>query len=245
MEPNYFDPVPDTAVLNESADEPFSPDDAETPYIDEQEPEVADEQPEQPEQPQADWQAEKAQYEEQLRTERTRNQGYENQRQQALFQQAAQAFEQEWKREVEVARTLDYDQAVAHLDKVRQQREAQLLHVGQQAVQRTTIGGYTDHVLREFNLSPEDKAFLGDDPTKFIERAQALKARDDRLTQLSQSTDKQIKNLRRGQQAQQLIASGATRAGGSGQRAPVTNPGELPLNQQLQALLSGRVKDGY
>lgn len=172
------------------------------------------------------------------------------QQQQAMYQQALEAFEQEAQQhEAWAEENLGAQEAVQYLRQYRQGREHRMRTYFEQAMQTVihNVGSasYADHVIQHFGLDPEDKVLLGEDPQQMAARAEQLQARDKRFQEKFGQTDRDIKNLKRGQQAQRLVRSGATRSGGGGQRAPIVNPSQLPPEQQLMGLLSGRIQDGY
>jgi hypothetical protein len=172
------------------------------------------------------------------------------QQQQAMYQQALQAFEEEARQhEAWAEENLGAQEAVQYLSQYRQGREHRMRTYFEQAMQTVinNVGSasYADHVIQHFGLDPEDKVLLGEDPQQMAARAEQLQMRDRRFQEKFGQTDRDIKNLKRGQQASRLVRSGATRSGGGGQRAPIANPSQLPPEQQLMGLLSGRIQDGY
>lgn len=172
------------------------------------------------------------------------------QQQQAMYQEALQAFEAEAQQhEAWAEENLGAAEAVQYLRQYRQGREQRMRTYFEQAMQSviTNVGraSYADHVIQHYGLDPSDKVLLGDDPQQMEAKARQLWTRDQKFQEKFGQTDRQITNLRRGQQAQRLVASGATRAGGGGQRSPIVNPSQLSPEQQLKGLLSGRIADGY
>lgn len=196
-----------------------------------------------------DWQARAEAAEQRAGDLAQRQAQYDAAQQAALYRQAQEAFDANWQEHVAYAEeNLSATEAARYLSQVRDAHVAALRQYYEGAVQtvmRVAMGpGYAEHLIAEHGLAPEDRALLGNDPQQMPVIAAALAARDRRTQTQIDQTKRDLRNVKRGQQARRLVASGATLAGGPGQRAPVVDPRSLSPMEHLKALLAGQIREG-
>ncbi len=156
---------------------------------------------------------------------------------QQLVQQQREQARQQWSAQagqiVEQAKQFDYDQALQYMAGQFIQREQTLLQAAEQSTVQTQTEGYAQHIMDTYGLDPKkDRKRLGNDPYQFEALASIVK--EDRAEKAA--LEKQLKQIQRGGQAAQRLASGVDRTGGGQGRPLPKNLSDLSPEEHLRVL---------
>lgn len=189
-----------------------------------------------PEQP--DWEAIRAENE-RLKQERdqyaARMGQFEAQAQQAAMQQAAAQWDGLERQAVEYAKTLDYEQAIEYMRWFGNQRNEAVRANASAMVAQANAMAYQDQIVKQFNLTDEDRVLLGNDPRAYPMIAERIKRERDEYERRFADVQQQIKNTRLSNQAGARLASQADRMGTTGRTVP-PDWTKLSEHDQLRAL---------
>lgn len=135
--------------------------------------------------------------------------------------QARQVWDQLEEEAKAQARNLDYDAAIDYMAEFSRQRTAATMQAAQQMTDRVYAKEYREHVINQYQLTPNDVTMLGANPYEFDARARAIVgSRQESQTKLA-DMEKQIQQLQRAVKSNRRLGSGADRGGmGNGQALP-------------------------
>lgn len=200
----------DGSVLDQSA--PQGPDDQGAPQIDP---------------------AEYQRVQQELASERQRNQQVQMQVNQIAAAQAQQAYEAARQKAIEDAREKDDPTILSSFYESQRQQEHQQI---QQGFAQMLVGGYRQKMITDYGLRPEQAHMLGEDPNQMESRAQYLFQQNQQAQQFQES----LNNAFIGQQAHDRVMSNADRIGGSrggqGSAQPTYEKGSM---EHLKDLMFG------
>lgn len=168
-----------------------------------------------PQQP--DWQAQLADRDARLQQLELEKQRVQQERDQQLMADAARAWQQAEAETIQRAsQAQSWEDAQQTLVSFYRQREASLTQAAQQQIRTAYTGAYIEDVARKTGLSDEDKAIIASLPAESVPAvANALRAKNAQLDSKLSDIQKELTQLKRGQQSKRRAMTGVDRPAGT------------------------------
>lgn len=200
--------------------------------------------PDQQAEPEIDWQADATRWQQEAAAERQRREALEIQQQQILAQAGQAAWDQEEHRNLNHANTLDYESGMAHMRNFYKGRENTILQQAQQTTHAFALNKFADEVIDYWGLGPSDRVRLGADPNQMNGIAESIQTERHQTSSEIEQLRKELKQLKRGQNAERARNDPAYRQGGTrpaGAPGGPVDPNDLSVwTERLTGMLPQR-----